>query len=86
VKKKIEFTNHAKLKFEILKKHGVHFTKSQIEETVTNPEKVTEAEKSRQIAQKAFNSEHLIRVIFEESKNSVTIITFYPARRSRYED
>jgi uncharacterized DUF497 family protein len=84
--KKIKFCRHAELKLDILKRHGVHFTKSQIEEVVINPDKIIEAEKSRRIAQKLMNTQHLIRVIFEESKDSITIITFYPARRQRYEN
>lgn len=84
--KKIKFCSHAELKFRILKKHGINFTKSQIEEVVSNPDRIIKAEKSRRIAQKIMNAQHVLRVIFEESKDSFTVITFYPARRSRYED
>ncbi len=84
--KKIKFCKHAELKLQILKKHGIHFTKPQIEEAVSTPDKIIEAEKSRRIAQKIMNTQYLIRVIFEESKDSIIVITFYPARRSRYED
>jgi uncharacterized DUF497 family protein len=84
--KKIKFCSHAELKFKILKKHGIHFTKSQIVEILSNPDKIVDAEKSRHIAQKTMNGHHLIRVIFEETKDSIIVITFYPARRSRYED
>ena len=84
--KKVKFCKHAELKFQIFKKHGVDFTKSQIEEVVSHPDKIIEAEKSRRIAQKVMNTQYLIRVIFEESKDSITIITFYPARRNRYEN
>lgn len=84
--KKIEFCGHAEIKFQILKKHGVHLTKSQIVEIVSTPDKIIDAEKSRRIAQKTMNSHHLIRVIFEETKDAIIVVTFYPARRSRYED
>lgn len=84
--KKIKFCNHAQLKFQILRKHGIYFTKSQIVEIISDPDKIIEAEKSRRIAQKITNAHHLIRVIFEESKDAIIVITFYPARRSRYED
>ncbi len=84
--KKIKFCKHAELKLQILKKHGINFTKPQIEEVVSAPDKIIEAEKSRRIAQKIINTQYLIRVIFEESKDSIIVITFYPARRSRYED
>lgn len=84
--KKIKFCGHAELKFQILKRHGIHFTKAQIVEIVSNPDKIIEAEKSRRIAQKTMNAHQLIRVIFEETRDSIIVITFYPARRSRYED
>ncbi len=84
--KKIKFCQHAELKFQILEKHGIPLTKAQILEIVSHPDKVIEAEKSRRIAQKVINAQQLIRVIFEESKDVITVITFYPARRSRYED
>lgn len=84
--KKIKFCSHAELKFRILKKHGINFTKSQIERVLSNPDKIIETEGSRHIAQKTMNGHHLIRVIFEETKDAIIVITFYPARRSRYED
>jgi uncharacterized DUF497 family protein len=84
--KKVIFSKHAEIKLRILKKHGINFSKTLIENAVVNPDKIIRAEKSRLIAQKLYNSDHLIRVIFEETANCITIITFYPARRSRYED
>lgn len=36
--------------------------------------------------QKQVNSKHLIRVVYEEKDEDVVIVTFYPARRKRYED
>lgn len=86
MQKKIIFSHHAQLKFRILRQHGVHFTEAQIENAINNPDIVLEAEKSRKIAQRALDAKHVIRVIFEVKNSSVIIITFYPARRSRYEN
>ncbi len=86
MQKKIIFSHHAQLKFRVLRQHGIYFTKTQIENTVNNPDIVFEAEKSRKIAQKALDAKRVIRVIFEVKNGSIIIITFYPARRSRYEN
>ena len=83
--KKIIFCPHAENKFRILKQHGLQLSKSQITDVITNAENVIEGERSRKIAQKSFDSEYLLRVIFEETNDLITVITFYPAKRSRYE-
>ena len=83
---KIKYTSHATQKFVILKRYGIDYSKSRIEEVLLNPDKVEDSIKNRKIAQKQVNSKHLIRVIFEEKNNDMVIITFYPARRKRYED
>lgn len=83
--KKIVFCTHAEHKFLILKQHGVKLTKTQIIDTIINSENTVEGKNFRKIAQKTFNSEHILRVIFEETTELITVITFYPAKRSRYE-
>jgi len=30
--------------------------------------------------------EHVLRVVYEEKDNEIVVVTFYPARRERYED
>ncbi|NKQ37995.1 MAG: DUF4258 domain-containing protein [Methanosarcinales archaeon] len=81
----IKYTNHAEIKFNVLKKYGIDYSKSQIENVLQNPEKVEDSRKNRKIAQKQVNSTHLIRVVYEENGDDIIIITFYPARRKRYE-
>jgi len=83
---KIIYTSHAEIKFGILKKYGINYSKPQIEDVLQNPEKVEDSRKNRKIAQKQANSKHLIRVVYEEKDNDLIIITFYPARRKRYEN
>jgi len=83
---KIKYTSHAEFKFKILKRYGIDYSKSQIEDILRNPEKVEDSKKNRKIAQKPVNLNHIIRVVYEEKDNDVIIITFYPARRKRYED
>lgn len=81
----ITYTSHAEMKFEVLKRHGVIISRSIVEDAVENPQKVFDAPKGRKVAQAGYNSTHLIRVIYEETNGNITIITFYPARRERYE-
>ncbi|MBU4457238.1 MAG: DUF4258 domain-containing protein [Candidatus Omnitrophica bacterium] len=83
--KKIIFCTHAENKFRILAKHGLKIAKTQILDAINNAESIVEGERSRKIAQRPFNSEYLLRVIFEETDELITVITFYPAKRSRYE-
>jgi hypothetical protein len=83
---KIEYTTHTETKIKVLKRYGINYSKSQIEDVINNPENVEDTIKNRKIAQKGVNTDHLIRVIFEKEDNKVKVITFYPARRKRYED
>jgi hypothetical protein len=81
---KVVYTSHAELKFRILEDHGVKITKSQVEDTVVRPDKVIKGKRGRLIAQKIMSEKHLLRVIYEKKEN-IEVITFYPARRKRYE-
>ena len=81
----ISYTDHAERKFELLKRHGVILSKSMVERTVKHPEEVVASLKNRKVAQAGLDSRHLLRVIYEERDGNIVIITFYPARRERYE-
>ncbi|MBO8183274.1 MAG: DUF4258 domain-containing protein [Archaeoglobus sp.] len=54
--------------------------------TLEEPDSVKIGRKGRLIAQRVLDEEHLLRVVYEEKDNEVVVITFYPARRERYED
>jgi len=82
----VVFTRHAQLKLEILAAHGFKLTKQQVEDIVNMPQKVIKTKKGRLIAQSALDGTHLLRVVYREEKGIIKIITFYPARRQRYED
>jgi len=81
---KVIYTPHAELKFRILEDHRVKISKSQVEDTVLRPDKVIRGRKGRFIAQKRMSENHLLRVIYEKEEN-IEVVTFYPARRKRYE-
>jgi hypothetical protein len=38
---KVDYTQHARFKFEVLKRHGLEVTQDQVEHTVLNPETIT---------------------------------------------
>ena len=83
---RIEFYQHAKNKFRILRKYGFSITERQVKEAVLRPEKVAISYRvDRFIAEKKISNTHKLRVIFERGRNKITIITFYPTRRIRYE-
>lgn len=80
----IRFSDHALLKLEILKAHGVHLNRELVQDAVTKPEKLTEGYKGRKIAQKSLDPDHILRVVYDEHPDEIVIITFYPGRRERY--
>lgn len=84
---KIIFTNHAKIKFKILERHGFKITETNIKEVVETPTSKIHGRKGRLIMQRPFDDTHMLRVICEiEGNDDIKVITFYPARRDRYEN
>jgi hypothetical protein len=81
----IELTAHAKLKFEIFKRSGFPVSIRQVVRAVENPEKVDVGWKGRFIASSKLNTEHVLRVVYEKIGDRKLVVTFYPARRKRYE-
>jgi uncharacterized DUF497 family protein len=82
---KLVYTTHARQKFEILERHDCIVTEDAIRKTVEEPESIRDGRRNRLIAQRAVNKGHLLRVIYEKQEDDIIIITFYPARRERYE-
>jgi hypothetical protein len=83
---RVLYTEHADFKFRVLRQHGLIISKEQIESVIREPERVTVGKRGRLIAHKPISQTHLIRVIYEQQGDEIKIITFYPARRERYED
>jgi len=83
--KRIRFSNHALLKFKVLESHGIIINEEFIKNIILCPDRIERGYKGRIIAQRCLDDEHVIRVIYEEVSDSITIITFYPGRRDRYE-
>lgn len=83
--KRIKFSRHSKLKIDILKKHGVTVHQQLIKDIINKPSKTEFGYKNRKIAQGKLDTEHVLRIIYEESADEVLIITLYPGRKDRYE-
>jgi len=82
---KIRYTRHAEQKFDVLRRHGFEVRREQVEETLRIPEAIIPQEGGRFIAQRAISRRHLLRVVYREEGETKVVITFYPARRGRYE-
>lgn len=81
----IRFTKHATAKFLVLRRHGVRISKFEVIATVRNPEVIDYRRLPLLIAQKSFDAERVLRVVYKIERKTLIIITFYPGRKSQYE-
>jgi hypothetical protein len=81
----IRLTDHARRKFEVLRELGLKVEEHRVLEIVRKPSVVGRAWKDRFVATGPLSSTHVLRVIFEKQNGNITVVTFYPARRARYE-
>jgi len=81
----IYFTKHAKEKFKILRDHKFIITKTQVIDTINNPDLVDRSRYPLLIAQKKITNTHVLRVVYKKENKNKIIITFYPGRRKYYE-
>ena len=81
----VDFTDHAMRKFEILKRLGLSVSMRRVVKVVENPERVDVGWKGRFIASAKLNRERVLRVVYERVGDRKLVVTFYPARRRRYE-
>jgi len=86
VAKKVVYGDHAKDKFALLRRHGFVVSRKQVTETVQKPEKIEAGYKGRKVAQRSVSERHVLRVIYEDGPEEIKIVTFYPGRKSRYEN
>ena len=85
MEKPIRLTGYARAKFAFLRNHGFPIAEEAVLHTVREPEHVLSGRRGRLVAQTALDQGHLLRVVYEELPHERVVITFYPARRSRYE-
>ena len=85
MRKSVRFTAYAKGKFIFLREHGFQVEEALVARTVQEPEHVSRGQMGRWVAQRGISEHHLLRVIYEEGPHERVVVTFYPARRNRYE-
>lgn len=81
----IKFSDHAILKLQLLKEHGITVHKDMVRETIISPDNVEKGYRERLVAQKGLDEKHVLRVVYENKIDHFLIITMYPGRRERYE-
>jgi hypothetical protein len=83
--KEIRLSQHAELKLNILASHGMAMTVEFVVNVVQSPDSLESAEDGKLIAQKRWDENRVLRVVYREFKAFIVVITLYPGRRSRYE-
>ncbi len=82
---RVRFSQHALLKFEVLRVHGLDLTKEQIIQAIQYPGNISQGYLGRSVAQRDLDESRVLRVVYEEKSDEVVIITFYPGSKARYE-
>ena len=83
---KIKFRKHAKVKFGFLRQNGYKITENEVRKALLNPDRIVSTRLSfRFIAEKDTDATHKLRIVYEEHLKYIEIVTFYPAKRSKYE-
>ena len=83
---KVRFTKHAQEKFAVLKRHGLKVSKKQVIDTVQHPARIDYSRLPLLIAQGGFDKTRVLRVVYKTEQNAILVITFYPGRKSQYEN
>jgi len=83
---RIVFTKHAEDKFSVLRKYGVLISRRKVIETVESPELVDHSRRPLVIFQSVLNKSHVLRVVCRRTIDGVLIITFYPGKKSQYDE
>ncbi len=83
--KQVRWSEHARFKLQLLSRHGVVIGPESVESIVKNSRQVEPGYKGRKIAEGRLDESRVLRVVYQESAATVTIITLYPGKRERYE-
>jgi hypothetical protein len=84
MEKEIRWSDHAKLKLNILNQSNLEISPERVIETIRSPD-ATFAEDEKTIAQANLDENLILRVVYREFNAFILIITLYPGKRSRYE-
>ncbi len=78
------FSEHAKIKFDILARHGLDLNENIITDILEKPELTEKGYLGRKIAQGQLDETRVLRIVYEEKPEGIFIVTFYPGKRERY--
>jgi hypothetical protein len=82
--KPIYFTAHALDKLGIIRQQGFPVHEDTVVRTVLEPQEVFLGYSGRYIAQAVLDASHILRVVYEEESEAITVVTLYPGRRRQY--
>lgn len=83
--KKVGLSEHARYKIALLAALGVPVDEETVLKTATAPENVKAGYGGTSVAEAPLDEKRVLRVVFVEDADAVTVITVYPARRGRYD-
>lgn len=84
MEKEIRWSEHAKLKLDILNQRSTKISADLVAEIVRTPNTLI-VENDKKIAQSRITDEIVLRVVYREFSAFILIITLYPGKRTRYE-
>jgi hypothetical protein len=79
----VKFTKHATEKFGLLRTFGFTLTQDQVASTIAAADK-RENRGQQTISTKVLDGKFALRVVHEERKGIIVVITFYPVKRKDY--
>lgn len=82
---RVVFTKHARNKFRFLKDLGWSLKPKDIREYFTGSVERQIGYSDREVTLKSISKTHDLRIVYVEKGDIITVITFYPARKGRYD-
>jgi hypothetical protein len=67
----------------VLKRYGFEIRKKLVTKAILDPEQLEERN-NQFFATRIMDSKYALRVVYEDRKDYLVVITFYPVRRERY--
>ena len=80
---RIQFTKHANEKFALLRKYGFTINKRDVMRIISKASRI-DRKGTQLLAIKEITSKYALRVVYEERKGIIIVITFYPVKREEY--
>ena len=82
---KIIYTSHAKKKFNYLKELSWNFKPQDIKKVLTDPTIARKGHADRKIAIGKLDENHELLIVYVETSDIITVVTFYPITKGRYD-